>query len=139
MNSQSYLNLMLGPGPEAPPPIAPAPWDMTAYMRHVRVCDTFLKVAEETYSDLLPRVRDDLARAMSFWLMQDGYRADIEWRHDAACFVGRIKLIAEHVVFSGATPSDLQQAFKNAVKTYTARAVLSLPAPSSVSYLDQVA
>ena len=79
MDSRAYLNRMLGIEPEEASLETRSPWDQTLHMRHVRVCDTFLKVAEGTYIDLLPRVREDLARAMSFWLTEEGYRADIEW------------------------------------------------------------
>ena len=138
MDSRAYLNRMLGIEPEEASLETRSPWDPTLHMRHVRVCDTFLKVAEGTYIDLLPRVREDLARAMSFWLTEEGYRADIEWSYDDACFVGRIRHIVEVVEFTGATPSELQQAFKNAVKSYIRRAVLLLPTPNGVPRLEHV-
>lgn len=136
MDSKSYLNRMLGIGPETAPVKASAPWDTTVHMRHVRVCDAFLKVAEGTYIDLLPRVREDLARAMSFWMTQDGYRADVEWSFLDGCFVGRIRHLLDDVEFRGATPSDVQEAFKAAVKAYLRSAVFLLPAPSSVPQLE---
>ena len=138
MDSRAYLNRMLGIEPEEASLETRSPWDPTLHMRHVRVCDTFLKVAEGTYIDLLPRVREDLARAMSFWLTEEGYRADIEWSYDDACFVGRIRHIVEVVEFTGATPSELQLAFKTAVKSYIRRAVLLLPTPNSVPRLEHV-
>lgn len=115
---------------------AAAPWDMTVHMRHARVCDTFLTVAEESYADLLPRVREDLARAMSLWFLQDGYRAEIAWSDIDACFVGRIKNLSKDVEFSAATPSELHLAFKDAVKAYIGTAPFLLPPPRSASCVD---
>ena len=116
-----------------------APWDMTALMRHTRVCDTLLKVAEENYVDLLPRVREDLARAMSVWFIQDGYRAEIEWSDIELCFVGRIRLLVKDIEFKGVTPSELQRSFKDAVHRHVGKQVILLPAPSSASQLERCA
>ena len=128
---------MLLIGQEASLPVSPAVWDMSVHMRHARVCDTFLKVAEETYTDFLPRIREDLARAMSTWLMKDGYRAEVEWSDVDACFVGQIRHIPDGGEFRGATPSELKQAFEDAVAVYRAAEVFLLPAPSNVLRLER--
>jgi len=125
-------------GPEtsslkASAPITRAPWDLTVYMRHARICDTFLQVAEDTYRDFLPRVREDLAGAMSIWLRHDRYGADVQWSDAEGCFIGHIRDAEDDIQFRGLTPSELHQAFKDAVEAYKETSVYFLPAPDSAS------
>ena len=53
---------------------------MAMHMRNAAMCESFLRVAATQYADLLPRVREDVAKAMSVWLGNSGYSASRQVR-----------------------------------------------------------
>jgi hypothetical protein len=92
-------------------------WDIARHLKDSRICDTFLSVAEDRYPDLILRVRSEIARAMSGWLVMDGYRAEVRWSSKLDCFVGRVNPLAEDAAyFQGETPAEVQAAFTFAVQ-----------------------
>ena len=95
-----------------------ASWDMVQHLTDKGMCDAFLAVARDRYPDLLLRVRESIARAMSGWLLQDGYRADVQWSGTHDCFVGRVKFLdVDGVFFKGVTPAEVHDAFLAAVRS----------------------
>jgi predicted HicB family RNase H-like nuclease len=99
------------------------PWDLTEHLKDDRMCDAFLSIAESRYPDLLATVRNHIARAMSGWMMLDGYRAEVRWSDEDGCFVGRLRGIREEVVhFCGDSPSEMQEAFAKAVHEFVSGA-----------------
>ena len=92
---------------------------MAMHMRNAAMCENFLRVAATQYADLLPRVREDVAKAMSVWLGNSGYSAEIVWSGEEDCFVGHLRNTGKDVVsFHGRTPIGLERAFEKAVRDY---------------------
>jgi len=96
---------------------------MAMHMRNAVMCETFIRVAATQYADLLPKVRQDVARAMSVWLGLHDYSAEVSWSADDDCFIGHLRNTGEdRVSFHGKTPIGLERAFEKAVRDYmTAR------------------
>ncbi len=95
--------------------------DIAAYMSDVPMCEAFLRTAQRDYADFLPRIRNDIARAMTGWLALHGYRAEVRWSGMDDCFVGQLRNTGEDVVdFHGKTPIGLNRAFERAVEDYVA-------------------
>ena len=97
------------------------PWDMTDHLRDHAICDAYLEVARERYPDLLLKVRQNIARAMSGWLMIDGVRADVRWSDEENRFTGRLRGFGDDVAFHGETPTELRNAFAEAVRVHVLR------------------
>ena len=94
---------------------------MAQHMRNASMCETFIRVAQAQYADLLPRVRKDVAKAMSIWLCLGEYSAEVVWSADEDCFVGHLRNTGgDEVSFHGRTPIGLERAFEKAVSNYKA-------------------
>ena len=92
-------------------------WDVAQHLKDSRMCGAFLSVAEDRYPDLILKVRNEIARAMSGWLVLNGHRAEVRWSPKLDCFVGRINPLSENsVYFKGETPAEVQTAFAAAVR-----------------------
>jgi hypothetical protein len=94
-----------------------APWELAEHLKNHAMCDAFLTVAECRYPDMLERVRENVSRAMSSWMSQDGYRTDVSWSGQDECFVGRLRNLGDgSVSFRGKTPAEVQDAFRKVVQ-----------------------
>lgn len=92
---------------------------MAIHMRNAVMCETFIRVAATQYPDLLPKVRQDVARAMSVWLGLHDYSAEVKWSGDEDCFIGHLRNTGrDSVSFHGKTPIGLERAFEKAVRDY---------------------
>lgn len=97
-----------------------APWELAEHLKS-QVCDAYLTVAKSSYPELLAKVRENVARAMSGWLVQDGYWADVIWSDEGGCFVGRLRGTGcDTANFRGETPAEMQEAFARAVRDHVA-------------------
>jgi hypothetical protein len=94
------------------------PWNMAIHFKDHGMCEAFLQVAQDQYPDLLLKVRESIALAMSGWLVEDGVGADVRWSGPDKCFAGRLKGVDEDINFHGETPAEVQKAFTEAVRTY---------------------
>lgn len=94
------------------------PWDMTRHLMNQGMCEAFLEVARDRYPDLLVKVRENIARAMSGWLIEEGVRADVRWSDTDNRFDGRLKGFGDDIRFHGETPAEVQQAFAEAVRNH---------------------
>jgi hypothetical protein len=94
------------------------PWDMTSHLMSHGMCEVFLEVARDRYPDLLLKVRENIARAMSGWLIEEGMRAEVRWSDPDNRFVGRLKGFGDDICFHGETPTEVQQAFAEAVRNH---------------------
>jgi len=94
------------------------PWDMTSHLTNRGMCEAFLQVARERYPDMLLKVRENIARAMSGWLIEEGIRAEVRWSAEDNCFSGRLRGFGDEVCFSGETPAEVQRAFAEAVRNH---------------------
>ena len=117
----------------------PASWDMVQHLTNKSMCDAFLAVARDSYPDLLLRVRESIARAMSGWLVQDGYRAEVRWSGTQDSFVGHVRLVDEDgLFFQGRTPAEVHNAFLSAVRSLTGGAVSLEVVTETPAQLDEV-
>lgn len=119
-----------------------AHWDIAEHLKNDRMCEAFLSVAESRYPDFLAKVRIRIARAMSGWMILDGFRAEVRWSDEDGCFVGRLRGVREEVVsFRGDTPSEMQKAFAKAVEDFisgvTTHELVESPEACSIVYGDQ--
>jgi len=93
--------------------------NISANMTNAAMCDTFLRVAQEQYTDMLPRVRIDAARAMTGWMVLFGYRALVQWSDVDDCFIGCVQNAgSDFVSFHGKTAAGVKEAFEKAVRDY---------------------
>ena len=94
---------------------------MVEHLKNQGMCDAFLTVAKQRYPEMLARVRENVARAMSGWLILDGHRAEVRWSQQDECFVGCLRGVEDDIVrFRGETPAEVQDAFAKAVRDYVA-------------------
>lgn len=94
------------------------PWDLTSHLKNHGMCEAFLEVAQDRYPDLLLKVRENIARAMSGWLLEEGVPADVRWSGADNRFEGRLKGFGDDICFHGETPTEVQQAFAEAVRNH---------------------
>ena len=94
------------------------PWDLTRHLKNHGMCEAFLEVAQDRYPDLLLKVRENIARAMSGWLLEEGVPADVRWSGTDNRFEGRLKGFGDDICFHGETPTEVQQAFAEAVRNH---------------------
>lgn len=87
------------------------------------MCDAFLEAAEKSYTDLLPTVRTEVAKAMSGWLQLYGYRAQVWWNDEDLCFSGRLINVpgGACVEFRATRPTEVQEAFEKATRNFMGR------------------
>jgi len=91
------------------------PWDMTRHLMSHGMCEVFLEVARDRYPDLLLKVRENIARAMSGWLIEEGVPAEVRWSESDNRFDGRLRGFGDDICFHGETPTEVQRAFAEAV------------------------
>jgi hypothetical protein len=89
-------------------------------LRDAGLCDAFLETAEAAYPDMLPTVRAEIAKAMGDFLVLHGYRGSVLWSDEDARFNGRVigMPLGLVVEFSSHRPSEVQQAFVKAIRSY---------------------
>jgi hypothetical protein len=92
------------------------PWDMTRHLVNQGICEAFFEVAGDHYPDLLLKVRENIARAVSRWLMEEGVRAEVRWSDADNRFAGRLKGFGDDICFHGETPAEVLQAFVESVR-----------------------
>lgn len=98
-----------------------APWELVEHLKSQGICDAYLTVAKSSYPELLAKVRENVSRAMSGWLVQGGYWADVTWSDEDGCFIGRLRGTGCNTdSFRGETPAEMQAAFTKAVQNHTA-------------------